>query len=119
MNFVLVATDIYSENWYDKAESLLSRAKSKAMRAGVAGQDAANRVDFMLKGLKDARLTYRTRVAQKAWHADKGNAAKKETFMNAFETMKAYRASVEGEGIASYFWTAAREKDGAGWPHRW
>ena len=119
MNFVLVAADIYSKNWYDKAESLLSRAKSKAMRAGAAGQDAANRVDFMLKGLKDARLTYRTRVAQKAWHADKGNAAKKETFMNAFETMKAYRALVEGEGIASYFWTAAREKDGAGWPHRW
>ena len=118
-NFVLVSADIYSENWYDKAESLLSRAKSKAVRAGAAGEEAAKRVDFMLKGLKDARLTYRTRVAQKAWHADKDNAAKKDAFMAAFETMKAYRASVESEGIASYFWTAAREKDGAGWPHQW
>lgn len=118
-NFVLVSADIYSENWYDKAESLLSRAKSKAVRAGAAGEEAAKRVDFMLKGLKDARLTYRTRVAQKAWHADRDNAAKKGAFEAAFETMKAYRASVESEGIASYFWTAAREKDGAGWPHQW
>ena len=118
-NFVLVSADIYSENWYDKAESLLSRAKSKAVRAGAAGEEAAKRVDFMLKGLKDARLTYRTRVAQKAWHADRDNTAKKGAFEAAFETMKAYRASVESEGIASYFWTAAREKDGAGWPHQW
>ena len=118
-NFVLVSADIYSENWYDKAESLLTRAKSKAVRAGAAGEEAAKRVDFMLKGLKDARLTYRTRVAQKAWHADRDNTAKKGTFEAAFETMKAYRASVESEGIASYFWTAAREKDGAGWPHQW
>ena len=119
MNFVLVSADIYSENWYDKAESLLLRAKSKAVRAGAAGEEAAKRVDFMLKGLKDAKLTYRTRVAQKAWHADRDNAAKKGAFEAAFETMKAYRASVESEGIASYFWTAAREKDGAGWPHQW
>jgi uncharacterized protein YaaQ len=54
MNFVLVSADIYSENWYDKAESLLSRAKSKAVRAGAAGEKAAKRVDFMLKGLKEA-----------------------------------------------------------------
>ena len=117
-NFVLVAADLYSEAWYDRAESLLGRVRAKAAKSGASGAIAVKRVDFMLKGLKDARLTYRTRVAQKAWQADSGSGAKKKAFEDAFETMRRYRASVEGDGVASYFWTAARERDGAGWPHR-
>jgi hypothetical protein len=117
-NFVLVTADVYSENWFKRAEALLNRVKAKAARAGASGADAVRRTEFMLKGLMDAKLTYRTRVAQKAWQADMSDNSKKAAFDKAFRTMSDYRAEIEGDGVASYFWTASREKSGAGWPHR-
>ena len=107
-NYVLAVADVYSPEWFAKASALLDSVAAKA--AADASGMALRRVDFLRKGLEDARLTYLTRVAQKG--------GDKDAFDAAFKRMCAYRASVESEGICSYYSMAFREKYGAAWPHR-
>ena len=107
-NYVLVAADLYTPEWFAKASALLDAVGAKAS-GNVSGQ-VQRRVDFLRKGLEDARLTYLVRVAQK-----KGDEV---AFAAAFKRMCDYRASVEAEGICSYYAMAFREKYGAFWPHR-
>ena len=107
-NYVLAVADLYTPEWFAKASALLDAVGAKAS-GDVSGQ-ALRRVDFLRKGLEDARLTYLVRVAQK-----NGDEA---AFAAAFKRMCDYRASVESEGICSYYSMAVREKYGAAWPHR-
>lgn len=118
-NFVLVAADVYSEEWFAKAGEILDRAEVKTRKADSprsgntpsCREMSSRRVDFLKKGLEDARLTYLTRVAQKS-----GN---KDAFAAAMKRMDDYRASVEADGVCSYYWTATREMSGAGWWHKY
>ena len=110
-NFVLMATALYDEDWFTKAEALLDRAAAKlATQRGVETEEAVRRVDFLRKGLADGRLTYRARVAQKS--------GDKAAFTAAFKTLVDYRASVEADGICGFNGVAFREATGAEWPHR-
>ena len=110
-NFVLMATALYDENWFAKAEALLDRVAAKiATQRGVEVDEAARRVEFLRKGLADGRLTYRARVAQKS--------GDKKAFAAAFKTLVDYRASVEADGVCGFNGVAFREATGAEWPHR-
>ena len=102
-NYVLVVADVYTEKWFSTAAAMLEKAANRA-----AGNDeAVARIGFLKKGLEDARLTLLTRIAQKS-----GDSAR---FMDALKRLDDYRASVEADGICSYYWTATREMSGAGW----
>ena len=105
-NFITMAADLYSEAWFAKVKDALVRARAKC----ADDPDSAARVDFLAKGLEDAYLTYLTRVAQKS--------GDKKAFTAALCRLDAYRASVEADGICQYYWTATRERSGAGWYHK-
>ena len=102
-SFCLVAADVFAETWFDSADSLLDRAAYIAM--GDAAVSA--RVAFLRKGLKDARLTRRVRVAQKS--------GDKPAFDAALADLGRHRASVEKDGVADYGYIASSERYCAGW----
>lgn len=103
-NFVLNIADLYTEEWFAEADSILQNAADKTRGA------ERERVLFLRKGLKDGLLTYRVRVAQK-----KGDV---EAFRAAFENMVKYRASVEADNVCGWAWFADAEDRQAGWPHK-
>ncbi len=103
-NFVMNIADLYSEEWFARADALLAAAEAK-----VDGLER-ERVVFLRKGLHDGLLTYRTRVAQKS-----GDEA---AFMAAFNAMVEYRASVEADNVCAWAWFADVEDELAGWPHQ-
>ena len=105
-SFCLVAADVFDEKWFADADVLLE----DAARAAAGDADSERRIAFLRKGLKDALLTRRVRVAQKS--------GDKAAFAAAFAEMKAYRASVEREGVANYGYLATSERYSAGWPHK-
>ena len=102
-NFVTIVADLYSEEWFAKADAVLAAAEAK-----VGGVEKA-RVEFLRKGLRDGLLTFRTRVAQKG-----GDQA---AFDAAFSEMVNYRASVEADNVCAWAWFADMEEEVAGWPH--
>ena len=102
-NFVLAIADLYSEEWFASADSILAVAAKK-----VEGRES-ERVEFLRKGLRNGLLTYRTRVAQKS-----GNKAE---FQKAFRNLIEYRASIENDGVCAWAVGTKREYSCAGWPH--
>ena len=102
-NFVAIVADLYSEEWFARADAILAAAEGK-----VEGVERA-RVGFLRKGLRDGLFTYRTRVAQKS-----GDQA---AFDAAFWEMVDYRASVEADNVCAWAWFADMEEEVAGWPH--
>ena len=105
-SFCLVAADVFDEAWFASADALLEKAAS----AAEGDADAAAKVAFLRKGVRDALLTYRVRVAQKG--------GDKDAFAAAFAEMKKFRVSVERDGVADYGYMAAAERRAAGWPHK-
>ena len=105
-SFCLVAADVFDEKWFADADAILA----DAARAAAGDADSEGRIAFLRKGLKDALLTRRVRAAQKS--------GDKAAFAAAFAEMKAYRASVEREGVANYGYLATSERYSAGWPHK-
>jgi len=105
--FMLIAPDLFSEAFFDKARSILSRAE------GLAADDAAvrGRLRYLAEGLRDAQLTYRTRCLQK-----KGDKA---GFDAAFKALCAYRATVEAHDVCNYSYHCQNERNNVGWPHNW
>lgn len=100
-HFVTIATDLFPPAWFAQADSLLGSAAQKV----ADDPDAAARVAFLRKGLEDARLTCRCRAVQKAGGDLKG----------ALEELRAYRASVEADGICDWTVFAAGETSSLGW----
>ena len=105
--------DFFDDSFFAKGFAMLDAAEK------AAGGDAeiAARVDYLRKGLRDAELTRKTRLAQKAAQAAPGDESKKAAFLAAFEEMKAYRLSVEGDFICNFLYEAVKEKQGLGWPY--
>ena len=103
-NFVMNIADLYSEEWFAKADAILVEAAAK-----VSGTER-DRVEFLRKGLHDGLLTYRTRKAQKS--------GDKKAFEAAFKAMVDYRASVEADNVCAWAWFADVEENHAGWPHK-
>lgn len=87
-----------------------------AVRAANGDAEVIARIDFLRKGLKEAELTRKTRICQKAAKAAPDDAGKKAAFLAAFKELKAYRAAVQGDFIACFDRNAGYEKT-MGWPH--
>lgn len=102
-NFILAVAELYSEEWFATADSILDSAEKK-----VEGMEKT-RVEFLRKGLRDGLLSYRARVAQKS-----GDEA---AFKAAFSALVEYRASVEADNICGWAYFADVESIFAGWPH--
>jgi hypothetical protein len=103
-NFVMNIADLYSEEWFAKADALLQTASEK-----TSGMENV-RVEFLRKGLHDGLLTYRTRVAQKSCN--------QKAFEAAFKAMVDYRSSIEADNVCAWAWFADTEENHAGWPHK-
>ena len=102
-NFVTIVADLYSEEWFAKADAILMSAEGKVDDVERA------RVGFLRKGLRDGLLTFRARIAQKS--------GDKAAFDAAFKAMVDYRASVEADNVCAWAWFADMEEEVAGWPH--
>ena len=102
-NFILAVANLYSEEWFAFADSILDCAEKK-----VDGIERI-RVAFLRKGLRDGLLSYRARVAQKS-----GDEA---AFQAAFSALVEYRASVEADNVCGWAYFADVESTHAGWPH--
>jgi len=90
----------------------------EAVRRAGDDAEAVARIGYLRKGLRDAELTRKVRLAQKALKADPGNAAKQAAFDAAFKAMNDYRASVEDDLVCNFKSAARRELTALGWPHK-
>lgn len=107
--------DFFEDSFFTDGYAMLDAA----VAAANGDQEVVARIEFLRKGLRDAELTRKVRIAQKAMDAAPGDEAKKAAFMAAFEEMKAYRASVEGDFVCNFRYEAAKEMKGLGWPYEW
>ena len=99
--FVALAADLFSEDWFARADAILGRAAAKVADDAAA----ADRVAFLRKGLEDARLTCRCRALQKAGG----------DWREAFRQLRDYRASVESDGVCDWNFTVTAERRTLGW----
>lgn len=108
-----VVADLYPDSFFAEGEALLAAAR----RAARKDATVLRRVEFLCKGLKDAKLTREVRKAQKAWNATgRKDASLKAKFEESFRVMREYRASIEGDNIANYDVHGRPEKN-MGWPY--
>ncbi|MBQ6915259.1 MAG: DUF4838 domain-containing protein [Kiritimatiellae bacterium] len=98
--------DFYPDKFFPRAYSLLDAAKD----AAKGDAEVLSRVEFLRRGILNTELTRATRIAEKAWDADKEDQGKKAAFADAYAKMKAYRASIAGEHVFSE-WRANRVED--------
>ena len=105
--------DYFDDGFFSDGYALLDAARR------AAGRDAevVSRVEFLRKGLRDAELTRKVRIAQKAMDAAPRDETKKVAFLAAFDRMTAYRASVEGDFICNFLYEASKEMRGLHWPY--
>jgi hypothetical protein len=113
-NGAAILEEFLSEAFIERSYATLDRALAEA--AGDA--EVAARIAFLRKGLRDADLTRRTRIAQKLWQKDKSDTAKKAAFDAAFKAMNDYRATVEADCVCNFSSAARCERGGLGWPHK-
>ncbi len=111
MNFVLVSARLFPDAAFDKGFQLLKAAG----QAATGEPESLRRVEFLEKGLRDAYLTSRVRIAQKQMQ-DKPSAENRKEFTNAFQAMKQYRESIEKDNVCNYTHMVHWESYGANWP---
>jgi hypothetical protein len=106
--------DFYSEKFFVDAYAMLDAAKA----AAAGDEDVIARIEFLRKGIVNTELTRKTRIARKAYEADKKNAEKKAAFSDAFDAMNAYRTSIEGDFALNLHREAYNEMVQLQWPHK-
>jgi hypothetical protein len=106
--------DFYSEKFFVDAYAKLDAAKA----AAVGDEDVIARIEFLRKGIVNTELTRKTRIARKAYEADKKNAEKRAAFSDAFDAMNAYRTSIEGDFALNLHREAYNEMVQLQWPHK-
>ena len=112
-NSPAILGEYFDNRFFADGYAILDRAKAAA--AGDA--EVADRVEFLRKGLRDAELTRRTRIAEKAAQAAPDDAARKAAFEAAFKKMNEYRASVEGDFVCNFRYEGRTEMR-MKWPHK-
>jgi hypothetical protein len=110
-NYILIAHRIFPPQVFIKAHKLIAKAK----QAAKGDKLAEKRVAYIEKGLIDAELTVKVRVAQKKMQKTPSKENKK-AFLKAFEKLKKYRAEIEADNVCNFGYMAYREKHGASWP---
>ena len=88
-----------------------------AARLAADDTEVTARIAHLRKGVRDTELGRICRIAQKASEAAPEDAAKKAAYDDAFKTLLAYRASVEGDMVCNYSYHAGTERF-FGWPHK-
>ena len=112
-NSPAILGDYFDEKFFTEGYALLDAAKRRAS----ADAEVAMRVEFLRKGLRDAELTRRTRIAEKAMNEAPDDAARKAAFEAAFKKMNEYRASVEGDFVCNFRYEGRTEMR-MKWPHK-
>jgi hypothetical protein len=110
-NYVTIAARLFPLKVFKKAHRLIREAKHAAKGDKLAEQ----RVSFIEKGLIDAELTVKVRLAQNKLKTSPSPKTKK-TYLESFKKLKEFRASVENDNVCNFGYMAYREKYGAGWP---
>lgn len=111
--WTFIVGDFYTDAFFATGRMLLTAARQAA--AGDSGVVA--RVEFLAKGLKDARLTRQTRLAQKAWLENRQDFAKKQAFETAFKAMNDFRATIEADNVCNFDEATRNERYQLQWPH--
>ncbi|MBE6395601.1 MAG: DUF4838 domain-containing protein [Lentisphaerae bacterium] len=107
--------DYFDDAFFVKGNKLLDAARAAARGDSMVER----RVEFLRKGLGDARLTRLTRIAQKAMDAAPRDKRKADAFKKAFDELVAYRATVEGDFVCNFMYESSKERKGLRWPFTW
>ncbi|MBQ6597055.1 MAG: hypothetical protein IJH79_05835 [Lentisphaeria bacterium] len=110
-NYVLIAHEITPLDKIAEGQKILQAAAE----AASGNPDVLAKIEFLQKGLRDAELTVRTRLAQIAMTKDP-TPENKKLFRVAFNEMKKFRESCEAEPVLNPGKTAFREYFGCQWP---
>jgi hypothetical protein len=111
-NFIKIAPYLIKPKDFRTGFALLKAAKQ------AAGKDKTvlARVEFLEKGLRDAKLSTATAKAKSVWDKNPKSKIAQAAFQKAFNVMAAYRASIEMDNICNYSHRACWEVDGSRWP---
>lgn len=112
-NCAAILGEYFDESFFTDNYRLLDSAK----KAAGDDKEVVARIEFLRKGLRDAELTRRTRIAEKAMKASPGDKAKAAAFDAAFKAMNDYRASVEDDFVCNFRYEARSELR-MKWPHK-
>ena len=110
-NYVLIAHEVTPLDKIAEGQKILQAAAE----AAAGSPDVLGKIEFLQKGLRDAELTVRTRLAQIAMTKDP-TPENKKLFRAAFNEMKKFRESCEAEPVLNPGKTAFREYFGCQWP---
>jgi len=102
-HFYMIADAIFTPEVMANGHAILN----KAADAAKGDKTASARVDFLLKGLKNAELTLAVQEAYRVYKAS-GNAS---AYQIAVKTLDDYRASVEADNIANMGFLYGRESE--------
>ena len=89
----------------------------KIMNLAVMNGLASARVEFLAKGLKEAKLAVEVRKAQIRMEQEKTPESKK-AFRAAWEKMNNYRKAIEGDFVIDLGKLRFRESTGLRWPKK-
>jgi hypothetical protein len=112
-NCTAIVGEFFNDRFFAEMNALLDEAAALAK----GDREITARIEFLRMGLKDTEFTRKTRLAQKAYVADRKNSAKKAAFDAAFKAMNDYRATIEKNPVCNFNAAAFREWTGMRWPH--
>ena len=112
-NFIAIGAEYMTPEVVAKAEKQLA----KAAAAAKGDATAAGRVEFLAKGLKEAKLAVEVRKAQIRMEQEKTPESKK-AFRAAWEKMNNYRKEIEGDFVIDLGKLRFRESTGLRWPKK-
>lgn len=112
-NCAAILGEYFDESFFTENYKLLDSAR----KAAGEDREVIARIEFLCKGLRDAELTRRTRIAEKAMKAAPDDKAKAAAFDAAFKAMNDYRATVEDEFVCNFRYEARSELR-MKWPHK-
>lgn len=102
-HFYMIADGVFTPEVMAKGQAILN----KAADAAKGDKTASARVDFLLKGLKNAELTLAVQDAYRTYKAS-GNIS---AYQAAIKTLDDYRASVEADYIGNMGFLYRRENN--------
>lgn len=99
--FSTVVADVWSEEWFDRAEAVIQRALAK-----VTGSERS-RIVFLAKGLKEARLKREAVAAH--------NSGDKKKVEECLKRLYAFRREIRNDGVYNRFLIATEEMRAFKW----
>ena len=110
-NYVLISHRLFSLKDFKDAGKILAGAWKKS------GSDplTRRRVEFLQKGLRDAELTVRTRLAQVEMQKNP-TPENRRAFMESIQNLYRYRVKIAPDFTANHAYFFMRETHGSKWP---